>query len=163
MKKTIQLSSGIKLINKKYKSNQVYHYLSEVDNVLVVAKIKNLFVVVRQKRIPISCSNFEFPVGRIDSKEKPREAALREFLEETGYKINGNLKKLFTCFIDPGRNTKKIHCFYTSNIVLASKPEKGISLFFLSQKKIEILIKKNFFNNAFNIAAFYFVIKNRYN
>lgn len=152
------MTAGIKLVNQKYKLNQFYHYLTEVDNVLIISKIKNKFIVVRQKRIPISKTNYEFPVGRVENNESIYCAAKREFEEETGYKINGKLKKLFSCFIDPGRNTKKIHYFFSDQVVKKSYSEKGISVYFLSKNEIEELIFKGMFNSAFNIAAFYYFL-----
>ena len=154
----INLSSGISLINKRFDKNQYYHYLKEANNVLVVPVINRQFIVVEQRRIPLNKKNFEFPVGRVDFGEKNVNAANRELLEETGYKALSPLKKLVSFFPDPGRNIRKVYCYYTKDLELVCKPEKGIKIHLVGKKKIEQLIVNKKFNNAFNIAAFYYFL-----
>ena len=96
MKKRIKLTTGITLINKKYKKKEYYHYIEEPNNVVIVPFIKNKFLIVEQKREPINKKNFEFPMGWVDKGETLVNAATRELFEETGYKCNGKIKKLFT-------------------------------------------------------------------
>ena len=86
MKKRIKLSAGITLINKKFKKGEFYHYFEEPDNVIIIPKINNQFVLVNQKREPINKNNYEFPMGWIDKGENSFDAANRELIEETGYK-----------------------------------------------------------------------------
>ena len=161
MKKKIYLSSGISLINKKYKKNEHYHYIQEPNNVIIIPILKNKkFVLVFQKREPINKKVYEFPMGWVDNNESPIESAARELLEETGYQSLISLKKLFIFYPEPGRINKKMFCFYTNKIVKINKPEKGINIIFCTKKKIIQLIKKNKFNNASHIAAFYhYIIK----
>jgi ADP-ribose pyrophosphatase len=156
--RNIDLSSGISLINKRFSKNQYYHYLKEANNVLVIPVINNQFIIVEQKRIPINKRNFEFPVGRVDFAETNIKAANRELLEETGYKAQKPLKKLVSFFADPGRNVRKVYCYYTKDLELVSKPEKGIKIHLVEKKKLEKLIDNKKFNNAFNIAAFYYFL-----
>jgi len=161
MKKKIYLSSGISLINKKYKKNEHYHYIQEPNNVIIIPILKNKkFVLVFQKRVPINKKVYEFPMGWVDNNESPIESAARELLEETGYQSLIRPKKLFIFYPEPGRINKKMFCFYTNKIVKINKPEKGINIIFCTKKKIIQLIKKNKFNNASHIAAFYhYVLK----
>jgi len=161
MKKKIYLSSGISLINKKYKKNEHYHYIQEPNNVIIIPILKNKkFVLVFQKRVPINKKVYEFPMGWVDNNESPIESAARELLEETGYQSLISPKKLFIFYPEPGRINKKMFCFYTNKIVKINKPEKGINIIFCTKKKIIQLIKKNKFNNASHIAAFYhYVLK----
>jgi|TARA_B100000929_G_C15419157_1_gene390706 ADP-ribose pyrophosphatase len=156
MKKKIYLSTGISLINKKYKKNEHYHYIQEPNNIIIIPIIKrNKFILVFQKREPINRRNYEFPMGWVDKGESPIESARRELLEETGYKSLIKLKKLLFFYPDPGRINKKMICYYTDRLMKLSKPEKGIKIIYCSKKKIFDLIKKNKFNNASHIAAYY--------
>lgn len=158
--KNINLTKNIKLINKPYKKKGYYHFLKTANLSLIVCEIKkDKFVVVSQKRVPVSKVTYEFPSGIIDKGENPLSAACREFYEETGYKISGTPKKIFTINCEPGRLTTKIYCYYSNNIIKKKKSEKGIKIHLLSKDKINKLILKNKFCNASHIASFLKVIE----
>jgi len=163
MKKRNLLTKGIYLINKKYKKNEFYHFIEEPSNSLIIPILKNKkFILVKQKREPINKINYEFPMGWIDKGENSISTAKRELLEETGYKSIIKPKKIMVFYPDPGRNRRKMYCFYTDKIEKISKPEKNLKIFVCSGKKIFELIKKQEFNNSSHIAAFYyFFIKNK--
>jgi ADP-ribose pyrophosphatase len=161
MKKKQYLSSDIFLINAKYNKNELYHYFKEPDNVIIIPVVNNKFILVKQKRIPINKKNIEFPMGRVDLNEDSIDAAGRELLEETGYQSMTKLNKLVTFFADPGRGSRRVICFYTKNLKLMKKPEKGIQLLFLNIKQISQLIYNNKFNSSSNIAAFYYFISKK--
>ena len=74
MKYKQKLTTGITLVNKKYKKNQFYHFFQEPNNVIVIPVIKKKFIVISQKREPINKKNFEFPMGWIDKGETPQKA-----------------------------------------------------------------------------------------
>ncbi len=158
MKKNQKLTTGITLVNKKYKKGEFYHYFKEPNNVIVITIFKKKFLIVKQKREPINKKNYEFPMGWIDKGESPIKAAQRELLEETGFKTLSKLKKLIEYYADPGRGSRTCICFFSKNIKKIEKPEKNINIFFKSKKQIISLIKKKKFNNASHIAAFYSLI-----
>jgi ADP-ribose pyrophosphatase len=161
VKKKIHLSSRIFLINKKYKKNELYHYIKDPNNVITIPIIKNKFILVSQKRLPINKYNYEFPSGWVDLGEKPSDSASRELLEETGYKTEIKPKKLFTIYPDPGRLSKSMICYYTNKLTKISKPEKGIKVILCTKKKIIELIKKGKFNSATHISAFLYYLINK--
>ena len=158
MKVKQKLTTGITLINKKYKINEFYHYLHEPSNVILIPKINNFFLIVEQKRVPINKKNFEFPSGWIDKGEKPLESAKRELLEETGYQSVSKPLKLVEFFADPGRGTRSCFCFFSKKIKKKQSPEKDICIFFKTERQIKNLIRKKEFNNAAHIAAFYYFL-----
>ena len=156
MKKKIHLSSRIFLINKKYKKKELYHYIQDPNNVIIVPILKNeKFVLVYQKREAINKKIYEFPMGWIDKGEKPINSAVRELLEETGYRSLSVPKKLLILYPDPGRLSKNIVCYYADQIIKIGKPEKGIKIIYCNKKKVIELIKRNKFNSAAHISAFY--------
>ena len=152
MKKKIHLSSRIFLINKKYKKNELYHYIQDPNNVIIIPILKNKkFVLVYQKREPINKKIYEFPMGWIDKGEKPINSAVRELLEETGYRSLSVPKKLLILYPDQGRLSKNIVCYYADKIIKIGKPEKGIKIIYCNKKKVIELIKRNKFNSAAQI------------
>ncbi len=162
MKKKINLSSRIFLVNKKFKKNEHYHFIKDPDNVITIPIIKDKFILVYQRRIPINKKNYEFPSGWIDIGEKPVDSASRELLEETGYKSLVSPKKMLTLYPDPGRLSKKMICFFSKKLKKISKPEKGIKIALCSKMKVIRLIQSGEFNSATHIAAFFYYLSKKY-
>ncbi|XP_041113642.1 ADP-sugar pyrophosphatase [Polyodon spathula] len=66
-------------------------HTSSADGVAIFAVLNrtlhyDCLVMVKQFRPPLGCYCLEFPAGLIDDNESAEDAALRELLEETGYK-----------------------------------------------------------------------------
>ena len=143
------------LIEKKFQKNQLYYYLKTPNISVMIAMIKDKYLVVSQKRIPINKITYEFPGGIIDKGSKPVDSALNELFEETGYKCTGKPKRLLTLYPDPGRLDCKYFGFFSKKIIKVNKPENGIKLHLLTKKQILLLIKKNKFHNACHVANFF--------
>ena len=132
--------------------NEFYHYIKDPNNVITIPILKNKkFVLVYQKREAINKKIYEFPMGWIDKGEKPINSAVRELLEETGYRSWSVPKKLLILYPDPGRLSKNIVCYYADQIIKIGKPEKGIKIIYCNKKKVIELIKRNKFNSAAHI------------
>ncbi len=155
MKKKIKLYSNIFLINKKYKKNELYHYLDIPDVSIVVPIFDKKFLLVSQKREAINKINYEFPCGFVDPGESPFKSAGRELVEETGYKSLKKIKNLIKFYEAPARMNNTAHCFFTEDLRKIDKPEKGIKIFFYTKREVINLINKKMFNNGTHIAAFY--------
>ena len=56
-----KLFTGISLIEKKFDKNQTYYYLKTPNISIIIPEIKNKFLIVSQKRIPINKVTYEFP------------------------------------------------------------------------------------------------------
>ena len=158
--KNIKLTNQISLINKKFKKKEFYHYLKTSNLSLVIPKIKNKYIIVSQKRIPINKINYEFPSGIIEKKETTLQSAHKELREETGYKSRSKLSKILTFYTEPGRLNTKITGYYTKDLIKISKPEEGIKIHLFNQSDIFKLILNRKFNNSSHIAMFLYLIKN---
>jgi 8-oxo-dGTP pyrophosphatase MutT (NUDIX family) len=73
------------------------------------------FIMVWQWRHGAKSLSLEFPGGVFEPGEKPEEAAVRELLEETGYKPE-KLTKLGDFNPNPAIMTNKIHFFLAENL-----------------------------------------------
>ena len=80
---------------------------------------KGNVLLVRQHRFPHGFV-FEIPAGTLEKNEKPRVGAIREFIEETGYKPK-KLKHLINYYPIIGYNTQKIHCYVAQDIEKVSE------------------------------------------
>ena len=161
--RNIKLTHNISLINKRFKKNQFYHYLKVPNISIVVPKINNKFIIIRQKREPINKKNYEFPSGNIEINESASQSANKELLEETGYKSKKKLKKILTFYTEPGRLTSKIYSYFSNSLIKIHKPERGIEIKFVSKEQLINLIKKGDFNNSSHITVFFsYLLKNNF-
>jgi len=80
---------------------------------------KGNVLLVKQHRFPHGFV-FEIPAGTLDKNENPRVGAIREFIEETGYKPK-KLKHLIDYYPVIGYNTQKIHCYVAQDIEKVSE------------------------------------------
>ena len=156
--KNIKLTNRISLINKKFKKKEFYHYLKTSNLSLVIPKIKDKYVVVSQKRVPINKINYEFPSGIVEKKETTLQSAYKELREETGYRSRSKLTKIVSFYTEPGRLTTKITGYYTEDLIKISKPEQGIRIHLFNQRDIFKLILNQKFNNSSHIAMFLYLI-----
>jgi ADP-ribose pyrophosphatase len=81
-------------------------------------------VLIRQERIPVRATLWEFPAGQIDSAGEPDDAtiratALRELQEETGYELGpgGELLPMGMFFSSPGFTDEHGHLFLARGVV----------------------------------------------
>lgn len=84
------------------------------------------FILVKQERIPIRATIWEFPAGQIEESAEHdpatiRETALRELREEAGYEIgaDGELVPLGLFFPSCGFTDEHSHLFLARNVVPA--------------------------------------------
>ena len=72
-------------------------------------------VLVRQYRYPVESELLEIPAGTLQPNEDPKDCAIRELEEETGYRC-GKIVEMGACFLAPGYSTEKIHIFLAKGL-----------------------------------------------
>ncbi|MCC6125488.1 MAG: NUDIX hydrolase [Pirellulales bacterium] len=72
-------------------------------------------VFVRIFRAAVGETLIELPAGTLDRDEPPRETALRELAEETGYRA-GKIEHLLTYCMSPGILDEKMHLFLATEL-----------------------------------------------
>ncbi|MDR1836192.1 MAG: NUDIX hydrolase [Treponema sp.] len=99
--------------------SHVFTVIDARDWVIVVPVIytqnKKQFVMVWQWRHGSKCLSLEFPGGVLEHGENPKEAALRELQEETGYKP-GKIEKMGESSPNPAIMSNKVHFFLAENL-----------------------------------------------
>jgi len=80
------------------------------------------FVLVRQERVPILATIWEFPAGQIDDHEEPaavRATGLRELREEAGYELapDGEVTALGYFFPSAGFTDEHSHLLLASPVI----------------------------------------------
>jgi 8-oxo-dGTP pyrophosphatase MutT (NUDIX family) len=88
------------------------------------------FVLVKQERIPVRATLWEFPAGQIDEDDDTnlvviRDTAARELREETGYELpadgSGQLIALGYFFTSQGFTDEHNHLFLARGVVLSDE------------------------------------------
>jgi len=72
-------------------------------------------VMVRQHRYPVDEELLELPAGKLRPGEDPRDCAVRELQEETGYRAQ-SWKKLTAIYTTPGFCTEELHIYLATNV-----------------------------------------------
>jgi len=124
---------------------------------VIIPKIGDNFVVIRQYRPSWRSIVLEFPAGVADKDEEPSLTALRELQEETGYKA-AKISKLCS-FRHSSRTTQFCHVFLAENLSLSSpnhdEGELIEEVLLLSPSQINEAITKGDFVDISHIAGWY--------
>lgn len=89
----------------------------------IVAIDQGKIILVRQFRKPLEKVLLEVPAGKRDEKDHqdPKETALRELEEETGFTTQ-NLEKVCEVYLSPGFSNEKLWIYYTDQLIKVPNP-----------------------------------------
>jgi ADP-ribose pyrophosphatase len=90
--------------------------LQDFVSVLAITEDDKI-IMIEILRYPRNCASLEIPSGHIEKGETPKESAVRELVEETGYQAE-QIKQLFS-FNPLSRSTQEAYIF------LSKKLKKG--------------------------------------
>ncbi len=112
--KTISLRvDTVELPNKGYQKREIVEHKGAVAIVAITPE--NKVVLVKQYRKAIEKELWEIPAGKIEIGENPKDTAIRELKEETGYSA-GNIKLLHKFYTSAGFSNQKIYIFLAQDL-----------------------------------------------
>lgn len=132
----------VELPDKKYSKREIVEHSGGVGIVALTEDKKIL--LVRQYRKAADRILLELPAGLLEVNEEPKETALRELKEETGYTAV-NLEYLFEFYTSPGFSTEKVYLFYSEKAIPGEQElESGefIEVESYSVKEVEKMIHR---------------------
>ncbi|MCC6323594.1 NUDIX hydrolase [Candidatus Nomurabacteria bacterium] len=107
-------------------NNNIHEYVVLPDVARVIAITNdNKFLLLREKSFSYQKSYFSLPGGTVEDTEKPKQAALRELEEETGY-TSKNIKLWFDYNFSQTVISKK-HYFIAKNCEKKSIPKLDLN------------------------------------
>ena len=128
------------------------------DVVIVVPFIgSGRLLMIRQFRYPIGKVLLEFPAGHVDSGEDPRDTAMRELEEETGYQAK-NVEYVYSYHPSVSRTKQSVHVFSATGLAKtsATRHDSGeqISMKKVTVKQLRQLVAKGKVENAGTLIAY---------
>jgi ADP-ribose pyrophosphatase len=135
-----------------------FHSLKQADYVAMFAVTGDGSIpLVRQYRCALGRFTLELPSGLRDAGEDPRQTAIRELYEETGYAPGAEVTLLGCSAPDVGRLENASWCYFTSGAVRTSSPawqaEPEVESLLVSREELKRLILSGEFCDAPHIAC----------
>jgi ADP-ribose pyrophosphatase len=123
----------VELPDKKYSKREIVEHPGAVG--LIPITEDNCVILVKQFRKPVEKFLIEIPAGKLELNEEPRETAIRELKEETGFEA-GKIEYLLEFYTSPGFSNEKIHLFLATDLIEGeATPDSGE---FVEKVKISI-------------------------
>ena len=122
--------------------------------VCIALKHGESYYMVKQYRYALEREMLEFPAGKIEKGEDPREAILREVEEETGYKAK-DLREMGYVIPTCGYCTEKIYLYYAEageKVGQHLDKDERIDLYRYTFKEIKEMIANGTINDSKTIA-----------
>ena len=112
--KTISLRvDTVEIENRGYQKREIVEHLGAVA--IVAINDENKVILIKQFRKPIEQVIWEIPAGKLEIGESPKECAIRELKEETGYSAK-NIKLMHKFFTSSGFSNQKIYIFLATGL-----------------------------------------------
>ena len=113
----------VELPDKKYSKREIVEHSGGVAIVAVTDEGK--IILVRQYRKAAEDFLYEIPAGKLEVNEEPKETAIRELREETGYEAE-KINYVSEFYTSPGYSNEKVYLFLAENLIkVDSQPEPG--------------------------------------
>lgn len=117
--KTISLRvDTVEIPNRGYKKREIVEHNGAVGIIAITPE--NKVVLVKQYRKAIEKELWEIPAGKIEPGENPKESAIRELKEETGYSAQ-SMKLLHKFYTSAGFSNQKIYIYLAENLTSGSQ------------------------------------------
>lgn len=113
----------VELPDKKYSKREIIEHPGGVG-ILAIDHEGNI-VLVKQYRKALENFSLEIPAGKLELNEEPRETAIRELREETGYEAD-KFSYVMEFYTSPGYCDEKIYLFLAEDLrFVGDNPDEG--------------------------------------
>ena len=104
----------VEVPNKGYQKREIIEHPGAVA-ILAITN-ENRVLLVKQYRKAIEKALWELPAGKLEQGESPKECAIRELKEETGYSTS-NVKLIHKFYTSAGFSNQKIYIYLAKELV----------------------------------------------
>lgn len=128
----------VELPDKKYSKREIVEHPGAVG--VVPLTDDGFLILVKQFRKAVEKSLLEIPAGKIEINEEPKETALRELAEETGYRAE-KMEYLFEFYTSPGFSNEKVYLFLATGLTEGEANPEDDECIQIKKYKIKDLIE----------------------
>lgn len=128
----------VELPDKKYSKREIVEHPGAVG--VVPLTDDGFLILVKQFRKAVEKSLLEIPAGKIEINEEPKETALRELAEETGYRAD-KMEYLFEFYTSPGFSNEKVYLFLATGLTEGEASPEDDECIQIKKYKIKDLIE----------------------
>ncbi|NMB08327.1 MAG: NUDIX hydrolase [Tissierellia bacterium] len=128
----------VELPDKKYSKREIVEHPGSVG--IIAITDDGHLVLVKQFRKPVEKTLLEIPAGKIEINEEPKETALRELYEETGYRAE-KIEYLFEFYTSPGFSNEKMYLFLATELIEGNAEPEDDEYIEIEKIKLEDLIE----------------------
>lgn len=128
----------VELPDKKYSKREIVEHPGGVA--IVGITDENKILLVSQYRKAVDRVLLELPAGKIEVNEEPKETAIKELKEETGYSTE-KLEYLLEFYTSPGFSTEKVYIFLAENMEKGEQELESGEYIDVESYRIEDLIE----------------------
>ncbi len=142
--KTISLKvDTVEIDNKGYQKREIVEHSGAVA--IVPINELNEIILIKQFRKPIEKVIWEIPAGKLEIHETPKDCALRELKEETGYSAD-NIKLIHKFYSTPGFSNQKVYMYLATGLTEGECKfdiDESIEIFRVSMDKAYEMVLNN--------------------
>lgn len=128
----------VEIPDKKYSKREIVEHPGGVAVIPVASD--NSIILVKQYRKAIERFLMEIPAGKLELNEEPRETAIRELKEETGYEAK-KIEYLLEFYTSPGFSNEKIYLFLATDLIEGEATPDSGEFIEMEKYNIDDLIK----------------------
>jgi ADP-ribose pyrophosphatase len=130
----VELPNGLKLD---------YYRVEKIPAVVILPILSDKIVFVKQYRYPIKSFSLELPAGHIEPNETPKDCAIRELKEETGF-TSKKIEKMISYHASTEYSNQIYHIFIAKYLKKGKSNRERYEIIDIELLKKEIVIKKIF-------------------
>lgn len=140
------------------------YYIAEKPDIVIIVPITpdGQTMIMKEFERGVMQVGYKFPAGRVNEKEKPDKAAIREFMEETGILIE-ELIPVGVLDAEPGWMTTKVYIFVAKSLSVTTEPfpdpEELYETEWIPFKELGHMIKEGKVHNIFVVSAYHLAEK----
>ncbi|NLW40225.1 MAG: NUDIX hydrolase [Tissierellia bacterium] len=149
----------VELPDKKYSKREIVEHPGAVGIIPITED--GSIILVEQYRKPVEKKLIEIPAGKIEINEEPKETAIRELIEETGYKA-GKMEYILEFYTSPGFTNEKIYLFLATELEYVEEnpgEDEYIQVKKIPIEKLVDMIDKGEIIDSKTIISIYFAMK----